>query len=452
MADVVSSRQPTDTVENPKSGQPPRGVRATLRALRHRNFQLFFSGQMISLVGTWMQNIAQDWLVYRLTGSSLLLGVVGFVGQIPVFLLAPVAGIVADRFNRHNTVIKTQSCSMVLALTLAGLTLSHHVHVWEIMILASLLGVVNAFDIPARQTFLIDMVGRNDLFNAIALNSSMFNSARVIGPAIAGILVASIGEGWCFFSNGVSYIAVITGLLLMRLPKQAAFEQSGSPIENIIEGFRFARRTTPVRAILLLIGLASIAATPYAVLMPIFAGRILHGGARELGILMGATGVGAVTAGLMLASRTGVKGLGRWVWAAATGLGASLILFASSRHLWLSIVALVPAGFCMMLQMGSANTLLQVMVPNRLRGRVMALYSMMFVGMAPIGALLAGVVAAKIGAPRTVAIGGFACVAGGAIFASRLPSFRGEARDLIRQQEMIAGDPTSSLPVAKTSQ
>ncbi len=450
MADAVSSAQPGNTQDANKSAEPPRGLRATLRALRHRNFQLFFSGQLISLVGTWMQNIAQDWLVYRLTGSSLLLGVVGFAGQIPVFLLAPVAGIVADRLNRHRTVIATQSCSMVLALTLAGLTLTHHIRVWEIMVLASLLGVVNAFDIPARQTFLIDMVGRDDLFNAIALNSSMFNSARIIGPAIAGVLVATIGEGWCFFSNGISYIAVITGLLLMRLPKQAELEQSGSPIENMIEGFRFARHTTPVSAILMLIGLVSLAATPYSVLMPIFAGRILHGDARELGILMGATGVGAVIAGLTLASRRGVKGLGRWVWAAATGLGLSLILFAVSRHLWLSIIALMPTGFFMMLQMGSANTLLQVMVPNRLRGRVMALYSMMFVGMAPIGALLAGVIAAKIGAPRTVAIGGLACVAGGAIFARRLPSFRGQARDLIRQQEMIAGDPTSSVPVSRT--
>jgi MFS family permease len=449
MADAASP-QPSDTLDSTKPSQPPRGLRATLRALRHRNFQLFFSGQLISLVGTWMQNIAQDWLVYRLTGSSLLLGVVGFAGQIPVFLLAPVAGIVADRFNRRHTVIATQACSMVLALTLAGLTLTHTVRIWEIMVLASLLGVVNAFDIPARQTFLIDMVGRSDLFNAIALNSSMFNSARIIGPAIAGILVATIGEGWCFFSNGVSYIAVITGLLLMRLPKQAELEQRGSPIENMIEGFRFARHTTPVRAILLLIGLVSLAATPYSVLMPIFAGRILHGDARQLGILMGATGIGAVIAGLTLASRRGVKGLGRWVWASATGLGVSLILFAFSRHLWLSIIALMPAGFFMMFQMGSSNTLLQVMVPNRLRGRVMALYSMMFVGMAPIGALLAGIVAAKIGAPRTVAIGGFACVAGGSIFARRLPTFRGEARDLIRQQEMIAGDPTSSVPASRT--
>ncbi len=266
-----------------------------MRALRHRNFQLFFSGQLISLIGTWMQNISQDWLVFRLTGSPLLLGLVAFVSQIPVFLLAPVAGIVADRYNRRRIIIATQTISMILALTLAGLTLFHVIRVWEIIVLATLLGVVNAFDIPARQAFLIDMVGREDLLNAIALNSSMFNGARIIGPAIAGLLVASIGEGWCFFANGVSYIAVIAGLLLMQLTRTAALQHSGSPIENILEGFRFARHTAPVRALLSLVGLVSLAAMPYTVLMPIFVGHVLHGGARELGILMGATGVGALT-------------------------------------------------------------------------------------------------------------------------------------------------------------
>ncbi len=231
--------------------------------VKHRNFQLFFSGQLISLVGTWMQNIAQDWLVYRLTGSSLLLGTVAFVSQIPIFLLAPVAGIVADRWNRHRIVIATQTASMVLALTLATLTLSGAIRIWEIMVVASLLGVVNAFDIPARQAFLIDMVGRDDLLNAIALNSSMFNSARIIGPAIAGILVASVGEGWCFFANGISYIAVIIGLVLMRLTRQGELQKHGSPLENLVEGFRFARHTAPVRALLLLIGFVSLAAMPY---------------------------------------------------------------------------------------------------------------------------------------------------------------------------------------------
>ena len=425
------------------------GLRTTLRALRHRNFQLFFGGQLISLVGTWMQNIAQDWLVYRLTGSSLLLGTVAFVSQIPIFLLAPVAGIVADRWNRHRIVIATQSASMALALTLATLTLTGRIRVWEIMVLASLLGVVNAFDIPARQAFLIDMVGRDDLLNAIALNSSMFNSARIIGPAIAGILVASVGEGWCFFANGISYIAVITGLLMMRLTKKADLQKKGSPLENMIEGFRFARHTAPVRALLLLIGFVSLAAMPYTVLMPIFAGRILHGGARQLGMLMGATGIGALLGALTLASKTSVSGLGKWVWMAATGFGASLILFTLSRHLWLSLALLIPTGFGMMVQMGATNTLLQVMVPDRLRGRVMSLYSMMFIGMGPIGALIGGFLAAKIGAPWTVAIGGVTCLAGGAIFARRLPGMRGEARQLILAQGMGAGEPPATLPMSR---
>jgi len=449
MAETATSSELRDAGNTEKQKNRV-GVRTTLRALRHRNFQLFFGGQLISLIGTWMQNIAQDWLVYRLTGSSLLLGTVAFASQIPIFLLAPVSGIVADRWNRHRIVIATQSASMFLALTLATLTLSGRIRIWEIMVIASLLGVVNAFDIPARQAFLIDMVGRDDLLNAIALNSSMFNSARIIGPAIAGILVASVGEGWCFFANGISYIAVITGLLLMRLTRKGELQKKGSALENMIEGFRFARHTAPVRALLLLIGVVSLAAMPYTVLMPIFAGRILLGGARQLGMLMGATGIGALLGALTLASKADVKGLGKWVWIAATGFGTSLILFTLSRHLWLSMALLVPTGFGMMVQMGATNTLLQVMVPDRLRGRVMSLYSMMFIGMGPIGALIGGAIAARIGAPWTVAVGGVSCLAGGAIFARRLPGMRGVARQLILEQGMGAGEPPASLPVSRS--
>jgi MFS family permease len=448
---MVETATPSELSESTPQNQKPRiGLRTTLRALRHRNFQLFFGGQLISLIGTWMQNIAQDWLVYRLTGSSLLLSTVAFVNQIPIFLLAPVAGIVADRFNRHRIVIATQTTSMLLALTLATLTLTGRIRVWEIMILASLLGVVNAFDIPARQAFLIDMVGRDDLLNAIALNSSMFNSARIIGPAIAGILVASVGEGWCFFGNGISYIAVIVGLLLMRLSKQGALQKHGSALENMIEGFRFARHTAPVRALLSLIGVVSFAAMPYTVLMPIFAGRVLHGGARQYGWLMTATGIGALVGALTLASKPNTSGLGKWVWTAATGFGASLILFSFSRHLWLSFVLLLPTGFGMMVQMGATNTLLQVMVPDRLRGRVMSLYSMMFIGMGPIGALVGGAIAGKIGAPWTVTIGGITCLAGAAVFARRLPAVRGVARQLILAQGMGTGEPPTSLPVSRS--
>jgi MFS family permease len=423
--------------------QPP----ALFRALRHRNFQLFFTGQMISLIGTWMDNIAEGWLVYRLTGSAVLLGTVSFAGQIPVFLLATLGGTMADRHNRHRIIIATQSVSMVLALTLAGLTLTGRIRVWEIIVLAASLGCVNAFDIPARQAFLVDMVGKEDLINAIALNSSMFNGARIIGPAIAGVLVASIGEGWCFFANGISYIAVITGLLLMKLGALAVAGRETSPFEHAAEGFRFVRNTAPIRALLLLIALMSLVAMPYAVLMPIFAGNVYHRGARALGWLMGATGIGALLGALTLATKKGgVHGLGRWVAFASAGFAICLILFASAPWFWLSLAMLVPAGFCMMLQMSSCNTLIQSMVPDRLRGRVMAVYSMMFMGMAPIGALLAGFLAHHIGARWTVILGGVIGLGGSAVFSFNLPALRGEARELIVAQGLAGGEPASTMP------
>ena len=424
---------------------PRSRVATAVRALRHRNFQLFFAGQMISLIGTWMQTVAQSWLVYRMTGSTLLLGTVGFASQIPVFLVAPVGGIVADRVNRHRVVIATQTSSMILAFVLAFLTLSNRIQVWEIMVLAAGLGIVNAFDIPARQAFLMDMVGREDLMNAIALNSSMFNGARIVGPAIAGILVAWVGEGWCFFVNAVSYIAVIAGLLLMRIVHPANLSHQGSPIENILEGFRFVRDAAPIRSILLLLGLVSFVGMPYSVLMPVFASQILHGGARELGILMGATGVGALLGALSLAAKVGVRGLGRVIAICAGGFGASLMLFSFSRIFWLSVVLLVPVGFTMMVQMASSNTLLQSMLPDQMRGRVIAVYSMMFMGMAPFGAFFAGAIAHRIGAPWTVAIGGVACIAGAIAFGMHLPKFRGQARELVLAQGMTGGSPAEEM-------
>ncbi len=417
----------------------------TLRALKHRNFQLFFSGQLISLVGTWMQSVAQAWLVYRLTGSALLLGSVGFAGQFPVFLVAPIGGIVADRYDRQKIVIGTQVASMILAGILAALTLTGHVHVWHIFVLAALLGVVNAFDIPGRQSFLVDMVGKEDLMNAIALNSSMFNGARIVGPAIAGILVARIGEGWCFFANAVSYIAVIIGLYLMRVPKHEYHASNASPVGHIIEGFRFVRDTAPIRAILLLLGLVSLVAMPYTVLMPVFADKILHGGARGLGTLMGMTGVGALLGALTLASRRGVHGLGRWVAFSCGAFGVSLILFSMSRNFTLSAALLLPVGFFMMLQMSSSNTLIQAMVPDELRGRVMATYSMMFMGMAPFGALLGGAVADRLGAPIAVAMGAVAAVGGSGLFWLQLPKIRVEARRLIVAQGAVGGEPEQGV-------
>lgn len=415
------------------------------RALQHRNFQLFFGGQLISLIGTWMDTIAEAWLVYRLTGSSLLLGTVAFAGQIPVFLLAPLGGMAADRWNRRTIVITTQSCSMVLAGILAALTLSGRVKVWEVVMLASLMGIVNAFDIPARQAFLVEMVGREDLMNAIALNSSMFNGARVIGPAIAGILVASIGEGWCFFANSVSYIAVIAGLALMKITPRIIENRGESALEHIAEGFRFVRRTMPIFSLLLLLGLVSLVAMPYSVLMPVFAARILHGNARTLGTLMGATGIGALTGALVLASKTGLKGLGSWVAFCCAGFGAALILFSFSHWFLVSVALLVPVGFFMMVQMASSNTLIQAMVPDRLRGRTMAVYSMMFMGMAPLGSLLAGVLADHIGAQWTVALGGLGAIGGAFAFGSQLPRLRVEARQLILAQGLAGGEPAGNM-------
>jgi MFS family permease len=412
---------------------------ATLRALRYRNFRLFFSGQLISLIGTWMQNLAQAWLVYRLTGSSVLLGAVGFTGYIPVFLLSPVGGIVADRLDRRRVVIGTQTAAMLLAFALAALTLTGKVRIWEIFVLSALVGAVNAFDIPARQSLFVEMVGRTDLMNAIALNSSMFNASRVVGPAIAGILVASIGEGWCFFANGASYIAVIVGLLMMRVARKQRIDAAASPFANMVEGFRFVAHNTPIYSILTLLGVVSFTGMPYTVLMPIFADRVLHGGPRALGWLLGASGVGALAGALRLASRTNIKGLGRWVAVYASAFGACLVAFALSRNLWLSGAILAGVGFCLMTQSGASNTLLQSMVPDRLRGRVMSVYSMMFMGMSPFGALAAGAAASKIGAPTTVTAGGVICMAAAAVFWLRLSKFRAGARKLVAENQIPVG-------------
>ena len=416
-----------------------------LRALRHRNFRLFFTGQIISLVGTWMQTIAESWLVYRLTGSAAKLGMVGFCAQIPVFLIAPIGGAAADQSNRRRTLVLTQSAAMLLALAYAILTLTHRIQIWQIFLLAALLGVVNGFDIPTRQAFVVDMVGKEDLMNAIALNSSMFNGARIIGPAVAGILVASVGEGWCFFINSLSYIAVSAGLLMMTVPHRRLAAGSGSPARRIAEGFRFTATTGPIAGLLLLLGLVSLAGMPYAVLMPIFADRVLHGGARTLGVLMSASGAGALVGAFSLALRRGVSGLGRWVALAAGGFGAALIAFSFSHTIWVSAALLVPVGYALMVEMASSNTLIQAMVPDELRGRVMAVYSMMFMGMAPIGALLAGFAAHAFGAAETVAGGGVLCIAGAAAFAGKLPSLRTEGRRLILAQQAAAGEPAAGV-------
>ena len=381
-----------------------------------------------------MQSVAQSWLVYRLTGSSALLGLVAFAGQIPIFLMSPIAGYAADRMNRHRMVIATQAASMILALALAGLTLTGKVQIWQIFVLSTLLGIVNAFDIPARQSFLVEMVGREDLMNAIALNSSMFNGARIIGPAIAGILVAKIGEGWCFFANGISYIAVIVGLLFMQVKPFRRTPATMSAWHTIREGFHYVGRTAPIRAIVTLLAIISFAGMPYTVLMPVFADRILHGGAQTLGILMGATGLGALAGALLLASRSALKGFTLFIPAAAAGFSVSLAVFGISNNLWLSMGMLFCAGFSVMIQVGASNTLIQSMVPDHLRGRAMSVYSMMYIGIGPLGAMAAGFAAESFGARLTIFAGAAICLAGAASFALRLSAIRPVARQLIREQ------------------
>ncbi len=391
-----------------------------------------------------MQSIAQSWLVYRLTGSATLLGIVGFASQFPVFVLAPVGGAVADSYPRRHALIATQTAAMLLAFPLAALTLTNRIQVWHLIVFATLLGAISAFDVPIRQAFVVEMVGRDDLMNAIALNSSMMNGARIIGPAVAGVLVAAVGEGWCFLLNGVSFIAVIVGLILMNVGNRPPGEHRGPRVSAIIEGFHFVLHTRPIRDLLILLGLMSVMGMPYTVLMPIFADEIFNGGAKGLGLLMGSSGIGALAGALLLAGRQNVRGLGKWVMLSCGGFGVSLVLFALSRNFWISTLLLLPVGFTMMVQMASSNTLIQSMVPDQLRGRVMAVYSMMFMGMSPVGALLAGLLAHRLGAPLTVAAGGVVCVAGALVFRSRLPRIRTEGRQLILAQTMAAGEPADT--------
>jgi MFS family permease len=399
-------------------------VSTRFRALRHRNFQLFFAGQLVSLIGTWMQSTAQLWLVYKLTKSAALLGVFGFANQIPILLLASIGGYVGDRYNRHRSVIATQTASMILAFVLAGLTLSGAIHdardAWVVIFIAFLVGVVNAFDVPIRQAFLVQMVGKEDLPNAIALNSSIFNGARVVGPAIAGFAIAWIGEGWCFFLNGVSFLAVIIALLAMRLPPVERKPSTESPLRSLMQGFRFAMSDVPIRSALLLLSWLSLLGLQYSVFLPIFANDILHGGPRGLGLLMSSAGVGAVLGALHFAARTEYTGLARWIAGTATICGIGLIVFSESRVFWLSMVVLFVVGFSATVQMAATNTIIQNRVPDELRGRIMAVYATMFMGVQPIGSLLAGGVAKRIGAPHTLAIFGLLVLTGSLVFLFRV--------------------------------
>jgi MFS family permease len=401
------------------------GLRFAMRSLQSRNYRLFFGGQTVSLVGTWMTRLATSWLVYRLTGSALLLGLIGFAGQVPTFILGPVAGAWVDRLDRHRVLLVTQVLSMAQSFALAALVLTHYVTFSQIVWLSIFQGVINAFDMPARQAFLTEMVDRReDLPNAIALNSSMVNGSRMIGPSLAGLVVAGFGEGWCFFIDGASYVAVIASLLAMRFTTRQVHHRTTSVMADIVEGWKYVSEFTPVRNLLLLLALVSFVGMPYTVLMPIMAGSVLHGGPNTMGLLMGASGIGALASALMLAGRKSVVGLGRVVPIATGIFGVGLVVFGLSRWLPLSMMLMVITGYGMMQEMAASNTILQTVVPEDKRGRAMSFYSMAFAGAAPFGSLGAGYVAQRIGAPTTLMIGGIACVLGAVWFTSQLKRIR----------------------------
>ncbi len=409
-----------------------------LRALHHRNYRLFFTGQTVSLIGTWMTQIATSWLVYRITGSAWLLGIVGFASRIPSFLLGPFAGVWVDRWDRHRTLVVTQILSMLQSFALAGLALAHIITIPEIICLGLAQGVINAFDMPARQAFVIQMVeDRADLGNAIALNSSMVNVARLLGPSIAGVIIAVVGEGYCFLIDGFSYLAVLASLLAMHIAAVERPHVEKAIWQELKEGWTYVTSFVPIRSILLLLALISLVGMQYTVLMPIFAVQVLHGGAHTLGFLMGASGVGAIAGAMFLATRKNVLGLGRLVPFASAVFGTGLIALGLSRVLWLSLALMLFVGGAMMTQMAASNTILQTIVEDDKRGRVMSFFSMAFLGMAPFGSLLAGALAHKIGAPRTVMISGTLCIAGAAWFASQLSAIRKHVHPIYRTLGII---------------
>ena len=416
----------------------PRDFSHAWRALRHRNFRLFFGGQSISLIGTWMTRVATSWLVYRLTKSALLLGTVGFAGQIPTFLFAPFAGVLVDRIDRRKVLLWTQALAMVQSLALAWLTLSHRVTIGEVLALSVMQGMINAFDMPGRQSFMVKMVGdRADLSNAIAINSSMVNIARLLGPALAGLLIAATSEGWCFLVDGVSYIAVIASLVAMRLPFEEPRPAEASMVTQLSEGWTYVSGSRPIRTILSLFALLSLMGWPFMVLMPVFAAQVLHGGPHTLGFLMGAVGVGSLSSALAMVARRSVRGLTKMIPIAALAFGIGLIAFGLSRSFWLSMLMMLLTGFGMMQGLTASNTIIQTLVDENMRGRVMSYYTMAFVGMAPFGSLLAGMLAQAIGAPHTVLVSGVACILGATWFWSQLPAVRREMRPIYERLGII---------------
>ncbi|HEY9806362.1 MAG TPA: MFS transporter [Candidatus Obscuribacterales bacterium] len=418
-----------------------KAINPTLRALESRNYRLFFVGQGLSLIGTWMTQTATIWLVYHLTNSALLLGVVGFAQQIPNFLLTPFAGVFVDRWNRHRTLVITQVLAMIQSLALAALALTGTIQIWQIIVLSVFQGFINAFDMPTRQAFVVEMVEKKEnLSNAIALNSSAFSGARLIGPAIAGFVIAAVGTGACFLIDGISYIAVIAGLLAMRLPARSVkLNVNQEPIwHKLTEGFAYAFGFAPIRSLLLLIGLVSFMGMPYTVLAPIFASEILHGGPETLGFLMAASGLGALLGAIYLSSRQTVLGLGKIIATAPAVFGLALIVFALSHVLWLSLLAMLFLGASLILQATSSNTILQTIVDEDKRGRVMSFYTVAFISMVTFGNLAAGGLASKIGASNTLVIGGVFCIVGAVLFAKQLPALRQLVRPIYQRMGVLS--------------
>jgi MFS family permease len=442
----VSKPAATDPVEQAASS-PKSRISHAWRALRHRNFKLFFFGQGISVIGTWMTRLATTWLVYRLTHSALLLGVVSFAGQIVAFALGPLAGVWVERLNRRKLLVWTQAAAAVQSFAMAALALAHVITLSEIIALAVLQGLINAFDMPARQSFLVQMVeDRNDLSNAIAINSSMVNGARLIGPAIAGVVIAAVGEGWCFLIDGISYLAVIASLLMMHIVSPMMRRNATSMLEQMREGWDYVRTFWPLRTILLLFALMSLMGYPYMVLLPIFAAQVLHGGPATLGWLSGASGIGALVSALSLAARKSVAGLARMLQIAAAMLGCALMLFGLSHTLWLSLALMVLAGFGLIQVASVSNTLIQSLVTEDKRARVMSYYTMAFFGAAPFGSLLAGALAQRIGAPHTVFVSGVCCVAGSLWFTFHLSKIDGHIRS---SDQVMALEPMSLNPIER---
>lgn len=420
-------------------------LRTTLRAFQHRNYRLYFFGQAISITGTWMQSIALNWLVYKLTDSVFMLGLVGFVLYAPNFFFAPIAGVFADRTSRFKMFFTAQVLAMLQALTMAILVLTDTVQVWHIVTLAGVLGVINSFDFPSRQSMVVLLVeNKNDLSNAIALNSSMVNLARVLGPSLAGILIAVIGEGWCFLLNGLSYIAVLGCLMAMRLRPQEATKAVGNIWGGFREGLRYAFDSPSIRPILILLAFVSVIGMPYAALMPVYARDILLGDSRTLGFLMGATGLGAITAAIYLASRQHVLGLEKMLAVAATCMGSGLIAISFIRDFWVAVPFMYLIGVGMISQIACTNTILQTLVDEDKRGRVISLYVAAFVGMLPFGNLITGTLASAIGAPHTMLVTGILCVLASIVFASRLAQWRSFAYPIFIEREMTAAMKTES--------